>query len=56
MSMRLGYLVGTAIFAALFVVAVGGLALSRYTASAVLLALMLVCILFAPQRATQKGH
>jgi uncharacterized membrane-anchored protein len=34
----------------------GGLALSRYAASAVLLVLMLACILFVPQRATTKAH
>jgi len=34
----------------------GGLELSRYTASAVLFALMVVLILLAPQRATRKGH
>jgi uncharacterized membrane-anchored protein len=34
----------------------GGLELSRYTASAVLFALMVVLILTAPQRATRKGH
>jgi uncharacterized membrane-anchored protein len=34
----------------------GGLELSRYTASAVLFALMVVLILLAPRRATRKGH
>lgn len=34
----------------------GGLALSRYTASAVLFVLMVVLILLVPQRATRKGH
>jgi len=34
----------------------GGLALSRYTASAVLLVLMVACIFFVPQRAARKGH
>ncbi len=34
----------------------GGLALSRYTASAVLLALIIACILIFPQRAAKKAH
>lgn len=34
----------------------GGLALSRYTASAALLAFILACIVLVPQRAAQKGH
>jgi uncharacterized membrane-anchored protein len=34
----------------------GGLALSRYAASLVLVALMASCILFIPQRAARKGH
>ena len=34
----------------------GGLALSRYTASAALFAFMLTCILFFKQRAAQKAH
>jgi uncharacterized membrane-anchored protein len=34
----------------------GGLALSRYTASAVLFVLMVVLILLVPQRATRKAH
>ena len=34
----------------------GGLALSRYTASAVLLILMVICIRFIPQRAAAKSH
>jgi uncharacterized membrane-anchored protein len=34
----------------------GGLALSRYTASAVLLIIMVICIRFIPQRAAQKSH
>jgi uncharacterized membrane-anchored protein len=37
-------------------VSAGGLALSRYTASAVLLALMLACIGFVPQRAAKTRH
>jgi uncharacterized membrane-anchored protein len=35
---------------------VGGLALSRYTASAVLLVFIGACILFFPQRAAKQGH
>jgi uncharacterized membrane-anchored protein len=35
---------------------VGGLALSRYTASAVLLVFIVACILFFPQRAAKQGH
>lgn len=34
----------------------GGLALSRYTSSAVLLAFIFACILVFPQRAARKGH
>jgi uncharacterized membrane-anchored protein len=34
----------------------GGLALSRYTASAALLAFIVVCIVIFPQRASQKSH
>ncbi|OOG57568.1 hypothetical protein [Polaromonas sp. C04] len=34
----------------------GGLALSRYSASAVLFALMLTCILFFPQKAAKQAH
>ena len=34
----------------------GGLALSRYSASAVLLAMIVGCIVFFPQRAARKGH
>jgi uncharacterized membrane-anchored protein len=34
----------------------GGLALSRYTASAALLAFMLACIFFFPQRAARQAH
>lgn len=34
----------------------GGLALSRYSASAVLLAIIISCILFFPQRAAKKVH
>jgi uncharacterized membrane-anchored protein len=34
----------------------GGLALSRYTASAVLLAFIMACIWFFPQRAAKQGH
>ena len=34
----------------------GGLALSRYTASAVLLLFIVACILFFPQRAAKRGH
>jgi uncharacterized membrane-anchored protein len=37
-------------------VSAGGLALSRYSASAVLLALILTCIVVFPQRAAGKGH
>jgi len=34
----------------------GGLALSRYTASIVLLVFILACIFLFPQRAAQKAH
>jgi uncharacterized membrane-anchored protein len=34
----------------------GGLAISRYSASAVLLVFMVVCILVFPQRAAKSGH
>lgn len=34
----------------------GGLALSRYSASAVLLVVIIMCIVFFPQRAAQKAH
>jgi uncharacterized membrane-anchored protein len=34
----------------------GGLALSRYSASAALFAFMLTCILFYKQRAAEKAH
>ena len=34
----------------------GGLAISRYSASAVLLAIMVACILFVPQRAATRAH
>jgi uncharacterized membrane-anchored protein len=34
----------------------GGLALSRYSASAALLAFMIACIVLFPQRASQKSH
>jgi uncharacterized membrane-anchored protein len=34
----------------------GGLALSRYTASAVLLAFIIACILLFPQKAAGKRH
>jgi uncharacterized membrane-anchored protein len=37
-------------------VSAGGLALSRYSASAVLLALIVACIFAFPQRAARKGH
>ena len=37
-------------------VSAGGLALSRYAASAVLLALIVACIFAFPQRAARKGH
>jgi uncharacterized membrane-anchored protein len=37
-------------------VSAGGLALSRYSASAVLLALIVACIVVFPQRAARKGH
>lgn len=37
-------------------VSAGGLALSRYSASAVLLAFIVVCIFMFPQRAAQKAH
>jgi uncharacterized membrane-anchored protein len=34
----------------------GGLALSRYSASGVLLAFIIACLVFFPQRASQKSH
>jgi uncharacterized membrane-anchored protein len=34
----------------------GGLALSRYAASAALLTLIVACILFFPQRAASRSH
>jgi uncharacterized membrane-anchored protein len=34
----------------------GGLALSRYAASAVLLLFMVTCIMIFPQRAAKQGH
>src|SRR5207244_10946170 len=34
----------------------GGLALSRYLASAVLLVFILACTMFIPQRALKRGH
>jgi uncharacterized membrane-anchored protein len=34
----------------------GGLALSRYSASAVLCASIVICILLVPQRAAAKSH
>jgi uncharacterized membrane-anchored protein len=37
-------------------VSAGGLALSRYAASAVLVAMMALCILIFPQRAAKHGH
>lgn len=37
-------------------VSAGGLALSRYSASAVLLAFIIACIHFFPQRAAQRAH
>lgn len=37
-------------------VAEGGLALSRYSASAVLLALIVVCLWLVPQRASRQAH
>jgi uncharacterized membrane-anchored protein len=37
-------------------VSAGGLALSRYSASAVLLALIVACIVVFPQRAARKAH
>jgi len=37
-------------------IAKGGLELSRYTASAVLLVFIAACILFIPQRAAAKAH
>jgi uncharacterized membrane-anchored protein len=37
-------------------VGAGGLALSRYTASAALLVFMVACIVLVPQRAAKKGH
>jgi uncharacterized membrane-anchored protein len=37
-------------------IAKGGLNLSRYSASAVLLVMMLACIFILPQRAAKKGH
>ena len=36
--------------------AAGGLALSRYTASAVLLAFIVICLLIFPQRSAKKSH
>ena len=92
MSMNLGYLVGSAIFATIFVVAIaaqinarefrtllfwaafiltrplgatvgdlldkphadGGLALTRYLASAVIATFILACLLFLPQGAEQR--
>jgi uncharacterized membrane-anchored protein len=35
---------------------VGGLALSRYTASTVLLVFIMACLVFFPQRAAKQGH
>jgi len=57
----LGFVMGTALGAVLgdFLdkpVSAGGLALSRYSASAVLLALIVTCIFAFPQRAARKGH
>jgi uncharacterized membrane-anchored protein len=37
-------------------VSAGGLAISRYSASAVLLALIVACIVVFPQRAARKGQ
>lgn len=37
-------------------VSAGGLALSRYTASAVLLGFILACVLLVPQRASRQSH
>ena len=37
-------------------ISAGGLALSRYSASAALLAFIVVCIVLFPQRAAQKAH
>lgn len=37
-------------------ISAGGLALSRYNASAVLLAFIVGCILLFPQRASERGH
>jgi uncharacterized membrane-anchored protein len=34
----------------------GGLALSRYAASAVLLLFMVTCMMIFPQRAAKQGH
>jgi len=34
----------------------GGLALSRYSASAALLVLIVICILIFPQRAARQAH
>lgn len=71
MSMNLGYLVGTGIFAAIFAVAVavavvgdlldkpldsGGFQLSRYWASATLLALIAILIFVFPQKPARQGH
>lgn len=37
-------------------VSAGGLALSRYTASAVMFAFILACVLLVPQRAATQSH
>ena len=37
-------------------ISAGGLALSRFSASAALLAFIVVCIVLVPQRAAQKAH
>ena len=37
-------------------VAQGGFAISRYTASGVLAAAIILCVLFLPQRAAEKQH
>ena len=37
-------------------IAKGGLELSRYSASAALFAIMMVCVLFTSQKAAQRGH
>ena len=37
-------------------VSAGGLSLSRYLASAVLLVLIVACIVIVPQKALQRGH